>query len=429
VSGGHATELRPRCVLAYSGGLDTSVAIPWMTERLGYDVVALSVDLGEGGDLRVLQRRALRSGAVAAYVADARRLFVESFAFPSLMAGALYEGVYPLATALARPLIAKLLVDIARREEAASVAHGCTGKGNDQVRFDVAVGALAPDLRVVAPVRDWEMGRPDELRFASDHGIEVPVTLESPYSVDANLWGRSIECGVLEDPWVEPPAEVFAWTRPPGRAPSAGAVVEVGFDAGRPVSVDGEPLAAEELVARLNAVGGEHGVGRVDHVENRLVGIKSREVYEAPAAAVLFAAHQALEALTLSRDVMRFKRLVADEWARLVYDGLWFSALRADLWAFVRSTQEHVSGEVRLRLQQGSISVSGRRAPRSLYRRDLATYDRAADAFSHEAARGFIELFGLPLRTQADVQGAADLATSTLVPERVDRLDGCAEPS
>jgi argininosuccinate synthase len=414
---------RPACVLAYSGGLDTSVAIRWMTETLGFDVVALSIDLGEAKDLRAIQERALRTGAVAAYVVDARRLFVENFAFPSLMAQALYEGIYPLATALGRPLIAKLLVDLAREEGASAVAHGCTGKGNDQVRFDVAVAALAPELRVVAPVRDWDMGRPDELRYAAEHGIEVPVTAESPYSVDANLWGRSIEAGVLEDPWQEPPRDVFAWTVDPAEAPVRGVQAEIRFEQGVPVAVDGESLPPDGLVERLNELGGAHGVGRIDHVENRLVGIKSREVYEAPAAAILFAAHAALEALTLSRDVMRFKRIVADEWARLVYEGLWFSALRHDLWAFVRSTQEFVTGEVRVRLQQGSVRVVGRKAPQSLYRHDLATYDRAQDRFSHDAARGFIELFGLPLRTQTSVQGALGEASRRLLPERLERLE------
>ncbi len=417
---------RPKLVLAYSGGLDTSVAIPWMTEHLGYDVVALSIDLGESKDLRAVQERALRTGAVASYVYDARRLFAESFAIPSLMAGALYEGVYPLATALGRPLIAKLLVDLARDEGAVAVAHGCTGKGNDQVRFDVATAALAPELRVVAPVRDWDMGRSDEIRYAEEHGIEVPVTAQSPYSVDANLWGRSVETGILEDPWEEPPRDVFAWTADPDEAPAGGVLVEIRFRQGRPVAVDGEEMPADELISHLNAVAGVHGVGRIDHVENRLVGIKSREVYEAPAATVLFAAHQALETLTLSREVMRFKRIVADEWARLVYDGLWFGALRQDLWAFVRSTQEFVSGDVRLRLERGSVRIVGRKAPQSLYRHDLATYDRAGDRFSHTAAQGFIELFGLALRTQTDVQGALGEASHRLLPEGVKGLRGPA---
>jgi argininosuccinate synthase len=358
---------------------------------------------------------------VAAHVADARRVFVEHFCFPTLAAGALYQGVYPLATALARPLIAKLLVDVAREEGASAVAHGCTGKGNDQVRFDVAVAALAPELEVVAPVRDWDMGRPQELEYAAAHGITVPVTRESPYSVDANLWGRSVECGPLEDPWTTPPEEVFAWTAPPAQRPRDGEVVEVGFRAGRPVTLDGGTLEPEALVERLQDIAGRNGVGRVDHVEDRLVGIKSREVYEAPAALTLHAAHRALETLTQPRDLARFAQLVADEWSRLVYDGLWFGALRAALEEFVSAAQAAVTGEVRVLLRDGSATVTGRRAAGSLYRTDLATYDRSADAFDHSAARGFIELFGLPLRTQARVQGALDDAAPLPVQRRTHR--------
>ena len=394
-------------MLAYSGGLDTSVAIRWLQEELGYDVVTLTADLGESKDVDAVAARALRAGALSAHVADARRVFIDAFCFPTLAAGAVYEGVYPLATALARPLIAKLLVDVAREEGATAVAHGCTGKGNDQVRFDVAVGALAPELRVVAPVRDWDMGRPQELEYAAAHGIEVTVTRESPYSVDANLWGRSIESGVLEDPWSEPPDEVYEWTaRREAHTPAT--VVEIAFERGVPVSLDGRRLAGDELVAELNTAAGARGIGRIDHVENRLVGIKSREVYEAPAAVTLHAAHHALESLTVTRDVARFQRIVADEWARLVYDGLWFSALRSALDSFVQATQVHVTGTVRMRLEDGAARVVGRRAERSLYRSDLATYDRVTDSFDHAAARGFIELFGLPLRTQTRVQGALE---------------------
>ncbi|HEX4755736.1 MAG TPA: argininosuccinate synthase [Candidatus Dormibacteraeota bacterium] len=413
---------RRRIVLAYSGGLDTSVAVRWLQDQLHYEVVTLTADLGgEGRDAEAVIERALRAGAIAAHVVDARRVFVEQFVFPTLSAGALYEGVYPLATALARPLIAKLLVDIAREEGAVAVAHGCTGKGNDQVRFDVATAALAPDLEVVAPVRDWDMGRPQEIAYAAAHGIDVPVTVDSPYSVDANLWGRSVECGPLEDPWTEPPADVYQWTDDPATAPASGDEVTIAFERGVPVSVDAERLAAEELVLRLNAVGGRNGVGRIDHVENRLVGIKSREVYEAPAAAILHAAHAALETVALPRDLAHLKRQLGNEWARLVYDGLWFGALRNALAAFVASTQEHVSGEVRVRCRRGEVNVTGRRAVRSLYSTSLATYDRAGDTFDHAAARGFIELFGLSLRTAASAQGALEDLEPLVLPRHVRR--------
>jgi argininosuccinate synthase len=397
-----------RCVLAYSGGLDTSVSIRWLQEHLGYEVITCTADIGEAKDIEAVTERALRTGAVAAYAVDARQLLTEEFCFPTLAAGAMYEGAYPLATALARPLIAKILVDVARDEGAEAVAHGCTGKGNDQVRFDVATAALAPDLKVVAPVRDWDMGRPQEIEYAHRHGIEVPVTQASPYSVDANIWGRSVEAGALEDPWREAPPDVFAWTVDPREAPEEGVVVTIAFEHGIPTSLDGESLRGDELVIRLNAVAGAHGVGRVDHVENRLVGIKSREIYEAPAAVTLHAAHAALETLTLGRDVSHLKRKLGDEWARLVYDGLWYGHLRSALAAFVAVTQEPVSGEVRLRLCRGVASVVGRRAPGSLYREELATYDRRQDTFDHSAAKGFIELFGLPLRTQSRIQGALE---------------------
>ncbi len=413
---------RRRCVLAYSGGLDTSVAVHWLQEELGFEVVTLTADLGgEGRDAAAVTERALRAGAVAAHVVDARRVFVEHFVYPTLSAGALYEGVYPLATALARPLIAKLLVDVAREEGAVAVAHGCTGKGNDQVRFDVATGALAPELEVVAPVRDWDMGRPQEIAYAAAHGIDVEATAESPYSVDANLWGRSVEAGVLEDPWSQPPEEVFAWTADPATARADGEEFTIVFESGVPVSLDGERLAPEELVLRLNTVAGRNGVGRIDHVENRLVGIKSREVYEAPAAVALHTAHAALETVALSRDVAHLKRQLSAEWARLVYDGLWFGALRNALAAFVASTQEHVSGEVRVRCARGLVTVSGRHAQRSLYSSSLATYDRDGDTFDHGAARGFIELFGLPLRNQARVQGALEDLAPLSLPRQVKR--------
>ncbi len=412
---------RDKLVLAYSGGLDTSVAIRWLKDQ-GYDVVALTIDLGEQKDLEAIQRRALRVGAIAAYVIDGKVPFLRDFVWPSLQAGAVYEKEYPLATALGRPLIAAMLVQIARREGAHGIAHGCTGKGNDQVRFDVTTAALAPELAVVAPVREWGMNREDEIEYARDHGIEVPASVESPYSVDENLWGRSIEAGILEDPWAEPPADVFEWTAAPERCPDRLAYVEIGFKEGLPISLDGKPVAAVELVERLNQVGGANGVGRVDHIENRLIGIKSREVYEAPAAQLLLEAHQALEDITLPKDVARFKEQVATQWAQLVYDGLWFSPLREALYAFVAQTQRHVTGEVRLKLYRGSAQVVGRKAPEQLYRMELATYGRG-DRFDQSASAGFIKLFGMGVRTAAEVQGKlSSLDLDKLLPPDVKRL-------
>jgi argininosuccinate synthase len=394
-----------KVVLAYSGGLDTSVAVAWLKEQYGADVVTLTVDVG-GGSLREgVQRRALSAGASRAYVVDARERFVTGFVWPHLQANALYQGVYPVATALARPLIAQLLVEVARREGADAVAHGCTGKGNDQVRFDVATHALDPELEVIAPMRvGMGLSRDQEIDYAIERGIEIPITKASPYSIDANLWGRSIETGVLEDPWVRPPADVYQWTVDPGAAPAPVEIV-ISFEGGIPVAVDGDRLDPVSLVDHVSTLAGQHGVGRIDHVEDRLVGIKSREIYEAPAATVLHAAHRALEGLTLTKDTLRFDRLVADELARLTYDGLWFSALARDLRAYAASSQRVVSGDVRIRLDHGTAVVVGRRSPLSLYDKDLATYDKG-DAFDHAAAVGFIGIFGLPLRVEAARHGA-----------------------
>jgi argininosuccinate synthase len=412
---------REKLVLAYSGGLDTSVAIRWLTER-GYDVVALTIDLGEKKDLEAIQQRALRVGAVAAYVVDGKVPFLRDFVWPSLQAGALYEKEYPLATALGRPLIAALLVQIARREGAQGVAHGCTGKGNDQVRFDVTTAALAPELKVVAPVREWGMNRDDEIDYAREHAIEVPATVESPYSTDENLWGRSIEAGILEDPWEEPPPDVYEWTRDPRKCPDEPTYVEIGFEEGLPVSLDGRLMPAVELVEHLNSLGGGNGVGRIDHLENRLIGIKSREIYEAPAAVLLLQAHQALEDITMTKDLARFKDLVAANWAQIVYDGLWFSPLREALYAFVAQTQRHVSGQVRLKLYRGSSTVVGRKGPEQLYRMELATYGRG-DQFDQSAAAGFIKLFGMGVRTAAEVQGKlSSLDLDKLLPAELKRL-------
>jgi argininosuccinate synthase len=388
-----------KIILAYSGGLDTSIAIRWLKEERGYDVVALTVDVGMDRDRETLQSRAMTAGAVGYEWADSQDTFIRNFVFPALAAGARYQG-YPLATALSRPLIAREMVAVARAEGATAVAHGCTAKGNDQVRLDVSVGALAPDLEIVAPLREWEMDRESEIAYAHEHSIPIEVTKSSPYSIDENLWGRSIECGVLEDPWQEPPEDVYAWTKSPAEAPDEPAYVEIGFEKGAPVSVDGKDVDPVSLVKQLNALAGEHGVGRLDRVEDRLVGIKSREIYEAPAGVTLLAAHDALEALTLSKDQRRLKARIAQEYAELVYNGLWFSAHHKDMEAYVTATQRNVTGEVRLRLHKGVATAVGRKSPKSLYDFSLATYDKE-DEFDRTSAVGFIDIWGLPVRVEA----------------------------
>ncbi|HET8853174.1 MAG TPA: argininosuccinate synthase [Ktedonobacteraceae bacterium] len=388
-------------VLAYSGGLDTSVAIRWIKEHYDLDVIALTVDVGNERDLPAIAARAEKIGAVKALIVDGRADFVRYFVWPALQAGAIYEGQYPLATALARPLIARLLVEVARAEGAVAVAHGCTGKGNDQVRFDVSINTLAPDLKIIAPVREWSMTRDSEIAYAAEHHIPISVTNASPYSVDQNLWGRSIECGILEDPWEEPPEEVYTWTTNADHQEPT--YVEITFQHGLPIALDGEEMDGVALIETLNKLAGKYGVGRIDHIENRLVGIKSREVYEAPAAFVLHTAHRALESLTLSRDQSRFKELVTAEYARLIYNGQWYSALHQDLATYVQSTQRFVSGVVRVKLSSGQCAVVGRKSEHSLYSHSLATYD-TGDQFDHNAALGFIKLWGLPLTTQAQAQ-------------------------
>jgi argininosuccinate synthase len=391
-------------VLAYSGGLDTSVAVAWLRETYGFEVVTCTGNLGSVKDLPGIQRKAIQSGARKAIVHDAREPFVKFFLWPALQAGALYEGRYPLATALGRPLLAKLLVDAAREEGAHHVAHGSTGKGNDQVRFDLAVGALAPEMTVIAPLRSgMNMTRDDEIDYAKARGIPVPVTKKSPYSVDENLWGRSIEAGVLEDPWGAPPRDVFQWTVDPDEAPAKAKEIVIGFREGIPVTLDGKAMGGVALIEKLNDLGGKHGVGRIDQIENRLVGIKSREIYEAPAAVILHLAHRALEDMVLSKESLRSKARMADEYADLIYNGLWFSAHHQDLAAFVRSTQRFVTGEIRVRLHRGTAVVVGRRSEHSLYSTSLATYGKG-DAFDHKAAEGFIGVFGLPLRNQSKIQ-------------------------
>jgi argininosuccinate synthase len=394
---------RDTVILAYSGGLDTSVMVPWIKEKYGLDVITFTVDLGQGEDIERIRQKALKTGAVDAVAIDARNLFVDCFVWPALMAGAVYEGKYPLATALGRPLIAKLMVDAARDHKAKAVAHGCTGKGNDQVRFDVTFQTLAPDLKIIAPVREWKMSRPESLAYAAKHNIPVEAKPDSPYSLDLNLWGRSCEAGLLEDPWDEPPPDAYGWTVDAKNAPNEPAVVTIDFEQGRPVGLDGQKLDGVPLIESLNKLGGAHGVGRIDHVENRLVGIKSREVYEAPAGVILHDAHRELETLCLSKQAARFKTLVAQEYADIIYNGLWFGAFHQDLFAFVQSNQRFVTGQVRVKLYKGKSTVVGRRSEHSLYSKKLATYD-TADSFDHDAAKGFIRLWGLGQQTQAQLQ-------------------------
>ena len=415
-------------VLAYSGGLDTSVAVPWLRETHGHEVLTLTIDVGGGVDAAAVQRRALAGGARRAIVVDARAAFVEDYIWPALQAGSLYQGQYPLATALARPLIARLLVDAAHEAGAGIVAHGCTGKGNDQVRFDVAVAALDPSLRVIAPMRvGMGMTRDEEVAYARERGIDVPTGSGSPYSVDVNLWGRSIEAGSLEDPWLAAPPDAYEWTVDPADAPRAARELVIGFEGGVPVSIDGERLDGVTLVERLNRDAGAYGIGRIDHVEDRLIGIKSREIYEAPAAVVLHAAHAALEQLTLSRELLSYKRSVGDRLATLAYDGLWLSELGVALRAFVTHTQRFVTGHVRLRFAPGSVAVTGRRSPHSLYDVGLATYD-TGDRFDHASAVGFIAIWGLPVRTQAAARGTGEPPRSLLDELGADRVDAMSQP-
>ena len=408
-----------KVVLAYSGGLDTSVAIRWLKEKYNLDVITFTVDVGNVPDLEAIRKKAEDVGAVKAIVKDATEDFVKYFVFPALQADAIYEGQYPLATALARPLMAKLLVDVAIEEGASIVAHGCTGKGNDQVRFEVGVNSLAPGLKIMAPAREWGMTREETISYAQRYNIPIPITVSSPYSIDENLWGRAIECGVLEDPWIEPPEDIYAWTKPPDKTPDKPGYVEIGFEKGIPVSIDGQQMGGISLIQRLNELAGEHGVGRIDHIENRLVGIKSREIYEAPAAVVLLQAHQALEALTLAKDQLRFKQKVTQDYADLIYDGLWFTSLHQDLAAYIKSTQRFVTGTVRVKLLKGSYRVVGRKAPKSLYDVSLATYDKG-DQFDQSAAAGFIHIWGLSAKTQAQVQliGEAEGPISIMPPKR-----------
>ena len=389
-----------RVVLAYSGGLDTSVAIGWITEETGADVVAVAADVGQGGeDLDVIRERALACGAVESVVVDARDEYASEYCLPALKADALYLDRYPLVSALSRPVIVKHLVEAARYHGASAVAHGCTGKGNDQVRFEVGTGALAPDLRVLAPVRDSGMTRDKAIAFAEEKGLPIDVTKKSPYSVDQNLWGRAVETGFLEDIWNGPVEDVYEYTADPALPRDPDEVV-ITFDRGAPVAIDGRPVSVLEAVVELNRRAGAQGVGRLDLVEDRLVGIKSREVYEAPGAIALITAHQELENVTLERDLARFKRQVDQRWGELVYDGLWFSPLKRALDTFLDEANEHVSGDIRLTLHGGRAVVTGRRSDEALYEYEWATYD-SGDVFDQTLAKGFVELWGLPSKMAA----------------------------
>lgn len=384
-----------KVILAYSGGLDTSCCVGWLKDR-GLDVVTYTADLGQGIDFAQLSKKAKSCGASRAYIQDLRQKFLKNFAFPALCAGAIYEGKYLLATALGRPLIAEGLVETAHKEKAQYIAHGCTGKGNDQVRIEVSVAALDNKLKTIAPLREWDLlTREDEIEYAQKHKINIPVSKKNPYSTDLNLWGRSIECGVLEDPAKEPPEEVYQLTKDPLKCINKPTYLKIGFIHGVPVALNKQALGATTLVEKLNKIAGDCGVGRIDMLENRLVGIKSREIYEAPAATVLYLAHGELENLVLDKKTARFKRTVAHEYAQLVYNGLWHTPLRATLDQFVAQTQKKVSGEIEIKLYKGSCVCVGRKSHYSLYKKELATYDKG-DTFDRSAAEGFIKIWGLP---------------------------------
>ncbi|HTZ94126.1 MAG TPA: argininosuccinate synthase [Streptosporangiaceae bacterium] len=390
-----------RVVLAYSGGLDTSVAIGWIAERTGAEVIALAVDVGQGGeDQETIRNRALACGAAAAEVVDARDEFAAEYCMPALLANARYMERYPLVSALSRPLIAKHLARVALETGAGMVAHGCTGKGNDQVRFEAGLAALAPDVRVTAPVRDSGMTRDKAIAFAADKGLPISVTSRSPYSIDQNVWGRSCETGHLEDIWNAPQPDVYGYTSDPAAGLPAEEIV-ISFVSGLPVALNGEPLTPLQMITELNRIGGAHGIGRIDMVEDRLIGIKSREIYEAPGAMVLITAHSELESVCVERDLARFKRQAEQRWTELVYDGLWFSPLKQALDAFITEASRQVTGDIRLTLQGGRAVVTGRRSPAALYDYSLATYD-TGDMFDQQLAKGFIELFGLPAKIAAD---------------------------
>lgn len=396
---------KEKCVLAYSGGLDTSALIPYMMEKYGYEMIAVLIDVGKMKDIESLRQRALTAGAAESIVIDAKEEFLTDYAFGALKANALYEGKYPLHSALSRPLIAKKMVEVAHQYGAKFAAHGCTAKGNDQVRIDVSARCLDPSITVLGPAREWGMTRPQLLEYLEQRGINLPLTKKNPYSIDENLWGRAIECGELEDPWAEAPSEAFQFTTDVKDSPDESEEVIIGFEAGIPVSLNGKALGPVELVEAVDQVGGAHGFGRIDMVENRLVGIKSREVYEEAGSLALIMAHRELEDLTLSRELQHFKFMVDQRMSELIYEGLWFSPLAYALRAFIDHSQKYVTGEIRLRYFKGVCSPVGRRSPYSMYDPHLATYG-SGDTFSHESAKGFIQLWGLPLEVWARLHGS-----------------------
>jgi argininosuccinate synthase len=399
--------MKKKIILAYSGGLDTSCSIKWLEEQYGFEVIAVTMDVGEGKDLQPIKEKAIKIGASKCYVLPLQNEFANDYLQLALKANTLYEGVYPLISALSRPLIAKSLVEIAKKENAIAVAHGCTGKGNDQVRFDVSIKSLMPELEIVAPARENPMSREAAIAYAKQHNIPLPIDLANPFSIDQNLWGRSCECGVLEDPWQAPPEAAYALTNSIDAAKPTAEEIVITFEQGVPVALNDESMTFVEIITHLNNIAGQHGVGRIDHIENRLIGIKSREVYEAPAAITLITAHKALEALTLVKEVAHFKGIIEQRLAHLIYEGLWFSPLQKALSAFIEHTQQHVTGKVRIKLHKGHAIVVGRSSSHSLYIKDLATYG-IDDQFDHHAALGFIKLWGLPTETHHGIHAQGE---------------------
>jgi len=383
-----------KIILAYSGGLDTSVSIKWIKENYNMEVIAALIDCGQPDDLKKAKERALRSGALTSVIIDARQEFVDDFIVPSIKANLKYEKYYPLATALARPLIVKKLVELAQSEKAKAIAHGCTAKGNDQVRFDVGIRSLDPSLEIIAPLRVWKMTREQEIEYAKKNDIEIDVTKKSPYSIDENVWGRSIECGVLEDPWNEPPEDIYKWTKI-GKKPGESEYLEIGFEDGIPVSLDGKEMPVLDIIANLNARAGLYGIGRIDMIENRLVGIKSREIYEAPAAVLIIEAHRHLESMVLDRDLSHYKYLLEEKLAEMVYYGLWFTPLRKAILSFIDDSQQFMTGVIRIKLSQKNFEIVGRRSANSLYDFGLATYDKK-DSFDPKHSESFIKIWGYP---------------------------------